>query len=208
MILFCRAYIHAGRGHTQPHGVEVYSVRTVRSKHPHACSTRDPKYPRSTTTESLCCHLWGFRRYVDMVCCIVVRSRFIIHDVANLGMHKFHAELNNVGTWKGCSAQTENQISAKKGLPCVWMGKGPPQPHPHPPPSTPPPSVCRTDSLTSLWRAHPDLNQGPADLQSAALTTELCTHVWIWCQGTSVQGVHSRASFSWLTRRVAKAPAC
>ena len=24
-------------------------------------------------------------------------------------------------------------------------------------------------------RAHPDLNQGPADLQSAALTTELCT---------------------------------
>ena len=26
-------------------------------------------------------------------------------------------------------------------------------------------------------RAHPDLNQGPADLQSAALTTELCTHV-------------------------------
>ena len=25
-------------------------------------------------------------------------------------------------------------------------------------------------------RAHPDLNQGPADLQSAALTTELCTH--------------------------------
>ena len=26
-------------------------------------------------------------------------------------------------------------------------------------------------------RAHPDLNQGPADLQSAALTTELCTHM-------------------------------
>ena len=26
-------------------------------------------------------------------------------------------------------------------------------------------------------RAHPELNQGPADLQSAALTTELCTHV-------------------------------
>ena len=25
-------------------------------------------------------------------------------------------------------------------------------------------------------RADPDLNQGPADLQSAALTTELCTH--------------------------------
>ena len=27
------------------------------------------------------------------------------------------------------------------------------------------------------WRAHPDLNQGPADLQSAALTTELCTQL-------------------------------
>ena len=26
-------------------------------------------------------------------------------------------------------------------------------------------------------RAHPDLNQGPADLQSAALTTELCTRI-------------------------------
>ena len=25
-------------------------------------------------------------------------------------------------------------------------------------------------------RAHPDLNQGPADMQSAALATELCTH--------------------------------
>ena len=27
------------------------------------------------------------------------------------------------------------------------------------------------------WRAHPDLNQGPADQQSAALTTELCTQM-------------------------------
>ena len=27
-------------------------------------------------------------------------------------------------------------------------------------------------------RAHPDLSQGPADLQSAALTTELCTHMY------------------------------
>ena len=26
-------------------------------------------------------------------------------------------------------------------------------------------------------RAHPDLNQGPADLQSAALSTELCTQL-------------------------------
>ena len=32
-------------------------------------------------------------------------------------------------------------------------------------------------SLQSATRAHPDLNQGPADLQSAALTTELCTHL-------------------------------
>ena len=32
-------------------------------------------------------------------------------------------------------------------------------------------------SMQSLFplRAHPDLSQGPADLQSAALTTELCT---------------------------------
>ena len=29
----------------------------------------------------------------------------------------------------------------------------------------------------SKKRAHPDLNQGPADLQSAALTTELCTRL-------------------------------
>ena len=28
-----------------------------------------------------------------------------------------------------------------------------------------------------IWRAHPDLNQGPADLQSAALTIELCTQL-------------------------------
>ena len=29
--------------------------------------------------------------------------------------------------------------------------------------------------LLGMIRAHPDLNQGPADLQSAALATELCT---------------------------------
>ena len=33
--------------------------------------------------------------------------------------------------------------------------------------------LCRATAK----RAHPDLNQGPADLQSAALTTELCTHL-------------------------------
>ena len=40
-------------------------------------------------------------------------------------------------------------------------------------------SLCQAigvqDSSKMKTRAHPDLNQGPADLQSAALTTELCT---------------------------------
>ena len=39
----------------------------------------------------------------------------------------------------------------------------------------------RRSAASLLWygatRAHPDLNQGPADLQSAALTTELCTQM-------------------------------
>ena len=33
--------------------------------------------------------------------------------------------------------------------------------------------ICAKECIK---RAHPDLNQGPADLQSAALATELCTH--------------------------------
>ena len=39
-------------------------------------------------------------------------------------------------------------------------------------------SVCVSLDILSAQerRAHPDLNQGPADLQSAALATELCTH--------------------------------
>ena len=37
-------------------------------------------------------------------------------------------------------------------------------------------TLSQTRSETGS-RAHPDLNQGPADLQSAALTTELCTHM-------------------------------
>ena len=38
--------------------------------------------------------------------------------------------------------------------------------------------VVSRDSLETLrGRAHPDLNQGPADLQSAALPTELCTQL-------------------------------
>ena len=36
---------------------------------------------------------------------------------------------------------------------------------------------ARRQTAENQARAHPDLNQGPADLQSAALTTELCTHV-------------------------------
>ena len=39
------------------------------------------------------------------------------------------------------------------------------------------PEHCMTFTKARIGkRAHPDLNQGPADLQSAALTTELCTH--------------------------------
>ena len=38
-------------------------------------------------------------------------------------------------------------------------------------------------------RAHPDLNQGPADLQSAALTTELCTHMTSLSQRAAEGGV-------------------
>ena len=43
------------------------------------------------------------------------------------------------------------------------------------------PSQCLHMHGRSLQkkRAHPDLNQGPADLQSAALTTELCTHMTV-----------------------------
>ena len=38
-------------------------------------------------------------------------------------------------------------------------------------------------------RAHPDLNHGTADLQSAALTTELCTQVGV--QRKAVQSSHA-----------------
>ena len=42
-------------------------------------------------------------------------------------------------------------------------------------------AATKRSAAALLWygvtRAHPDLNQGPADLQSAALTTELCTQV-------------------------------
>ena len=35
--------------------------------------------------------------------------------------------------------------------------------------------IAKTNLLK--YRAHPDLNQGPADLQSAALTTKLCAQM-------------------------------
>ena len=41
-----------------------------------------------------------------------------------------------------------------------------------------PVSLTRLSPNQMLLRAHPSLNQGPADLQSAALTTELSTH-WL-----------------------------
>ena len=44
-------------------------------------------------------------------------------------------------------------------------------------------------------RAHPDLNQGPADLQSAALTTELCTQ---W--SPDINSAHTVA-FRWQSKR-------
>ena len=40
------------------------------------------------------------------------------------------------------------------------------------------PAGYRTESSCDLQQsAHPDLNQGPADLQSAAVTTELCARL-------------------------------
>ena len=41
-----------------------------------------------------------------------------------------------------------------------------------------------TASAVTRARAHPDLNQGPADLQSAALATELCTHLEVLAEIT------------------------
>ena len=61
-----------------------------------------------------------------------------------------------------------------------WISSPSPQPLGH--------AVCaqmsnacaqRQDGTSRAYkeRAHPDLNQGPADLRSAALTTELCAHL-------------------------------
>ena len=72
----------------------------------------------------------------------------------------------------------------------------------------------------SVPRAHPDLNQGPADLRSAALATELCTHTIknsgeitkttrlssrgfdfpsIGCPPTCLRSMQPRAAFAWQT---------
>ena len=50
----------------------------------------------------------------------------------------------------------------------------------------------------TMERAHPDLNQGPADLQSAALATELCTRVVASIE-TARQPIHHLHA-SWRTR--------
>ena len=47
-------------------------------------------------------------------------------------------------------------------------------------------------------RAHPDLNQGPADLQSAALTTELCTRMPGWFPACWLQGRRVVFFLHWL----------
>ena len=47
-------------------------------------------------------------------------------------------------------------------------------------------------------RAHPDLNQGPADLQSAALTTELCTRMPGWFPACWLQGRRVVFFLRWL----------
>ena len=48
-------------------------------------------------------------------------------------------------------------------------------------------------ALVAAKRAHPDLNQGPADLQSAALTTELCTLLAETSDAFAFLGMHLAA---------------
>ena len=56
-------------------------------------------------------------------------------------------------------------------------------------------------------RAHPDLNQGPADLQSAALTTELCTQM-LTCyvpllkpKASQAPGLGGKHAVGWMMKR-------
>ena len=65
-------------------------------------------------------------------------------------------------------------------------------------------SGCHALGPQSPERAHPDLNQGPADLQSAALTTELCTHIPIVlesCVWTTLPCICWRKDISKIPRR-------
>ena len=52
-------------------------------------------------------------------------------------------------------------------------------------------SLPSTMATSNGKRAHPDLNQGPADLRSAALTTELCTQLTFVADGCRRQGQHT-----------------
>ena len=51
-------------------------------------------------------------------------------------------------------------------------------------------------------RAHPDLNQGPADVQSAALTTELCTRMLPGMRGNSTLVARAHCAFGVSGNRV------
>ena len=67
---------------------------------------------------------------------------------------------SSVGRAPNCRrAQQSDAPWCGSALPAIWD----------------PMSHC--ESKLAKHRAHPDLNQGPADLRSAALTTELCTRV-------------------------------
>ena len=58
-----------------------------------------------------------------------------------------------------------------------WVGGGGEGGHNNPPRTRSIQTAAAPRRQTYTMRAHPDLTQGLADLQSTALTTELCTHV-------------------------------
>ena len=54
-------------------------------------------------------------------------------------------------------------------------------------------------------RAHPDLNQGPADLQSAALTTELCTQfAMLSCEVAAMSALSAQSCSTYCVPPLAK----
>ena len=53
--------------------------------------------------------------------------------------------------------------------------------------------IIRAHQCSVRMSAHPDLNQGPADLQSAALTTELCTQM-LTCVAAVKRNRHQQVS--------------